>query len=334
MILLATVAGAVGCRSRKVVEPEETAPATRGEQASDIFDANTDAKTYVARADAEGESRITPPPARWATWPMPNFPGSGLPNPQSYDVSLAGTVLDRVTGLMWQRAVGRVTMTFEAANTKCTNLELAGYRDWRLPSRIELVSILDLAEDKPSIDRSAFPNTPSDWFWSSSVAADSPTSAWYVYFYFGYPNVEERRARFSVRCVRTEKLPAFTADPDAHYEVGAASVLDLATGLRWQRAPSPHTFTYTSAIDYCRNLNLDGHKGWRLPSMPELVSIVDERRSNPAIDATAFPETPAESFWTSSRFGNKWGEAWNVYFDHGRALYGRLDGTRRVRCVG
>ena len=264
---------------------------------------------------------------------MPNFPASSLPNPQSYDLSIAGTVLDRVTGLMWQRRVAPGNMTLDEANAACDRLELGGYRDWRLPSRIELVSILDLAETQPSIDRDAFPGTPPDWFWSSSVASDSPTSAWYVYFYFGYPRTDERSSPFRARCVRTEKPPVFEGDPDAHYEAGRASVRDRGTGLTWQRVLPARTFTFAAATAYCGHLNLDGHEDWRLPSMPELVSLVDERAANPAIDGAAFPGTPAESFWTSSLFGNKSAEAWHVYFDHGFALYGLLKASHRVRCV-
>jgi hypothetical protein len=264
---------------------------------------------------------------------MPNFSSSGLPHAESYEVNASGTVLDHVTGLMWQRNVDPGNMTFDDANAKCARLQLGGYEDWRLPSRIELVSILDLAETQPAIDRSAFPATPSDWFWSSSVASDNLTGAWYVYFYFGYPKTDERRSRFRARCVRTEKPPVLTGDPDAHYEPSSTSVRDLGTGLTWQRVLPTRTFAFQDALAYCGHLDVDGHKDWRVPSMPELVSIVDERASNPAIDSTAFPETPAEPFWTSSRFGDRSLEAWHVSFDHGSALYGLLKATYRVRCV-
>src|SRR5262249_6415642 len=41
----------------------------------------------------------------WARWPMPNPPITGLPNPQSYETSTPGIVLDKLTGLMWERTV-------------------------------------------------------------------------------------------------------------------------------------------------------------------------------------------------------------------------------------
>jgi hypothetical protein len=331
-ILLVTGLGAGGCRADHS-EPVR-ADASSGEDAAldgSLGDAKAQQEVPDA-ATADGGAR--PTPARWAMWPIPNSPSSGLPNPQSYDSSVSGGVLDRVTGLMWQRRVGPDTMTFDAANARCDDLELGGHRDWRLPSRIELVSILDLAETQPSIDRDAFPRTPSDWFWTSSPASDNPAEAWYVYFYFGYPKTDERRSRFSVRCVRTERPPVFTGDPDSHYDASPARVRDLATGLSWERVPPARTLAFEAALAYCAHLNLDGHKDWRLPSMPELVSLVDERASNPAIDGAAFPGTPADSFWTSSLFGGpRSTEAWHVRFDHGSALYGLFKSSYNVRCV-
>src|SRR6478609_10554828 len=78
----------------------------------------------------------------WATWPMPNA-DSRLPNAQNFDARPAGVVLDRVTGLVWQQSVDMRQFTFEDAIQHCTELSLDGHDDWRLPSRLELVSILD-----------------------------------------------------------------------------------------------------------------------------------------------------------------------------------------------
>jgi Protein of unknown function (DUF1566) len=330
-IALAFATVLAGCRARSS-DTGDTAPIGK-DPGVGLETKATDAGGRAGVPGTLAEHRVLRPPARWATWPVPNFASSGLPNPQSYDLKVAGTVLDQVTGLMWQRRVDPGNVTFDEANAKCDSLELGGYRDWRLPSRIELVSILDLAETQPSIDRDAFPATPSDWFWSSSVGSDGPTTAWYVYFYFGYPKTDERSSPFRARCVRTEKPTAFEGDAEAHYELSATSVRDLGTGLTWQRVLSPSKLPFAAALAYCGHLNLEGHKDWRLPSMPELESLVDERASNPAIDTTAFPGTPAESFWTSSLFGNKPAEAWHVYFDHGAALYGLLKASFRVRCV-
>ena len=269
--------------------------------------------------------------ANWATWPMPNS-AAGLPHFQSFDLSRGEIAVDRVTGLMWQRDLSGRPSSLVGAKQACDELALAGYDDWRLPSRIELVSILDLARVQPAIDPVAFPQTPNDWFWTSSPAAEAdPESAWYVYFYFGYPKTDLTSNEFSWRCVRTaEAHPSVSP----HYDVRSDSVQDLGTGLVWQRSVPDRTFNFDYARTYCGQLSLAGQPGWRLPSMTELLTLIDERAATaPMIDRTAFPNTPAEAFWTSSEFGGASGMAWQIYFDRGHGLYGLVSVQLRARCV-
>jgi hypothetical protein len=63
-----------------------------------------------------------------------------------------------------------------------------GYKDWRMPTRQELVSIVDFSGVNPAIDITYFPNTQSNWFWSSSPSAYSSGNAWLVYFSSGSSN--------------------------------------------------------------------------------------------------------------------------------------------------
>jgi hypothetical protein len=266
----------------------------------------------------------------WANWPMPNST-AGLPNPQSFDTSRDEVAIDRVTGLMWQRQLVDDPSSFADAKAACGRLALAGYEDWRLPSRIELVSILDLARIQPAVDPVVFPSTPSDWFWTSSPAGADAQAAWYVYFYFGYPNTELTSNPFSWRCVRTAEPHSA---PSARYDIQQEAVRDLGTGLTWQRSVPDGSFTLDEARSYCAELDLSGEPGWRLPSMTELLTLVDEgAQEPPVIDTVAFPSTPSEGFWSTSDFGGAPGLAWQVYFDRGNALYGLSDVSFRVRCV-
>ena len=179
---------------------------------------------------------------------MPIVPLAGLPNPQSYDTKTPGVVVDRVTGLMWQRNLPNKFFTFADAGPECERLALAGHHDWRLPSRIELVSLIDTTRTQPSINQEAFPGTPSDWFWTSSLAVDDPSSAWYVYFYFGYPKTDDMTSQFSVRCVRSA-APVQATPP--RYDIQAGVAGDPNTHLRWQRAVSQKSFSFLAARDYC-----------------------------------------------------------------------------------
>jgi hypothetical protein len=138
----------------------------------------------------------------WAEWPMPNGPvdvAAGAPNPEAYTDNGDGTITDNVTGLMWQKAVPKGTYTWAQAVAYCPTLNLGGHRDWRLPSRIELVSIADFGR-VPSIDSTYFPATPLTYFWSSS--SSTAISAWDVLFSSGYTSVNVMTNTDNVRCVR------------------------------------------------------------------------------------------------------------------------------------
>jgi Protein of unknown function (DUF1566) len=299
--------GVAGCRDAKpVLEPPLDASA-----------ASTPASAFQAQ--------------NWAIWPMPNA-APGLPNAQSFDVQPSGVVLDRVTGLMWQRKLDDQQLTLVNATQHCADLSLAGFDDWRLPSRLELVSILDTMRVQPAIDAAAFPDTPSDWFWTSTLSGLDSQSAWYVYFYFGYPKTDLVSNQFSVRCVRSPG--ASQAAMTTHYDVKADTVRDLGTGLTWQRAVPESVLSFDAAQTYCAGLSLAGKVGWRAPSLSELLTLIDERAADsPMIDRVAFPATPGDAFWTSSYFGGTPGLSWQVYFDRGNGLYGLPSATFRVRCV-
>ncbi len=94
-----------------------------------------------------------------------------------------GTVTDTTTGLMWQQDTAPGTYTWEGALSYCDNLSIAGYDDWRLPSRNELHSIVDYSKHHPSTDHVL--NTESLPYWSSTTSAYVPSYAWYVSFYAG-----------------------------------------------------------------------------------------------------------------------------------------------------
>ncbi len=79
---------------------------------------------------------------------------------------------------------------------------LCGANDWRMPSRKELTSILDLGRVNPTIDPDYFPNTPGSIFWSGSPYANYPGVAWNVNFRNGFAYNSDRSVSAVVRLVR------------------------------------------------------------------------------------------------------------------------------------
>jgi len=116
-------------------------------------------------------------------------------------------------------------------------------------------------------------------------------------------------------------------------------VKDEVTGLEWQQEISG-TYTYEEALDYCENLEYGGFDDWRVPSMHELVSLIDLRcfeSSCQNIDETYFPNTPKTFFWSSQKkivSGKEPINAWGVYFWSGYTNAGYMISNHlSVRCV-
>ncbi len=174
--------------------------------------------------------------ADWARWPMPNPPSTGLPNAQSYDVGAADVVVDRVTGLRWQRRIGKTDMLWKEAAAYCAGLGIEGAHDWRLPTFIELTSLVDFTRVVPAIDLVAFPDPIQGNFWTSTAVAAAAGEAWYVAFSTGF-NYQGHQdfLRLGARCLRSGAR-ADSAGGGRYSDVAAAVVRDAGTGLTWQRA--------------------------------------------------------------------------------------------------
>jgi Protein of unknown function (DUF1566) len=53
------------------------------------------------------------------------------------------------------------------------------------------------------------------------------------------------------------------------------AVLDRETGLVWERSPDATPDLFFNALFTCWNKNVGGRKGWRMPAVPEIMSLVD-----------------------------------------------------------
>jgi hypothetical protein len=118
----------------------------------------------------------------------------------------------------------------------------------------------------------------------------------------------------------------------AHYTPGEGTVYDNRTRLTWQLEVAPDPVPWAQARDYCATLDLGG-TGWRLPSVSELQTIVDETAVDPSIDLTAFAGTPIDYFWTSSVLPRFESFAWTVYFGYGLSTFFDVNQAHLVRCV-
>lgn len=307
--------------------------------------------------DAESAGTAAPQ-HRFANWPMPHPPGTGFPNPFSYDTSQEDVVLDEVTGLMWAKVQSQPLSHDDAADY-CGALATGGYCDWRLPTRIEMVSILDLTRARPAAyDPAIFPvhmagvDRTSSYSAGNGAPSDRLGIAHEGYWRFdrdGYLSASPDD--IWTRCVRTAESPP---PPEERYtfagEGSDATVTDLGTGLTWQRQLDPELRSHANALSYCDELPAAGG-GWRVPSVKELLTIVDESRVNPASNPEVFPDVPAFdeshqlSFWSDSAQGGEYfagdeNERWYLRLYFGETWSTRLPRTTVtldteifVRCV-
>ena len=275
----------------------------------------------------------------WACWPMPSSPETGLPNPAAYTDLGDDTVQDDVTGLVWQKGVAS-GLTWTDALAYCETLDVAG-GGFRLPRRIELLSIVDHAEFSPTIDEAAFPDTPSGFFWTATPWAVSamPPRSWIVNFADGLTsNNGFQTGEYSVRCVRggpSDGDPTSAAPPPNLYSSPAPGVvLDRFTRLTWQQATSSSPMSFAAAEEHCTALDLSGG-GWRLPSVNELSTLVDETRVAPAIQIATFADTPADDwYWSATPYANNAENRWCLNYNDGYTTRGRAATEQSfVRCV-
>ena len=272
----------------------------------------------------------------WAEWPMPNSPGDvalGAPNPATYTVHGDGTVTEGVTGLTWQAAPPATPYTWADAASYCAGLTLAGHADWRVPTYVELVSLVDYSQRGPSIDPTAFPSTPTADEWTSTLFAPDTTTAWEVYFTAGDSSQDPVAGTNDVRCVRGPDGVLSPAVPPDRYAIAGGEVHDTKTGLTWQEDAPPGTFAWADAKAYCASLG-DAGSGWRLPTVKELLTILDVTRATPPLlDCGAFPAARASEVWTATPIAGTPSYAWAIDFLLGYPTGADVATSLGARCV-
>lgn len=112
-------------------------------------------------------------------------------------------------------------------------------------------------------------------------------------------------------------------------------VKDPTTNLTWE--DTVHTaeekMTHDEAKTYCGTLKVSEVSGWRLPTLTELLTIVDYTRSDPAILKEFNHVKSGTVYWASTPYVRSKDEFWGVNFKDGAT-----DGTsgnygRYIRCV-
>jgi hypothetical protein len=194
--------------------------------------------------------------------------GDFLINPPSYTDNLNGTISDDVTGLMWQKEDNDTIMNRIVAGEYCSQSQLGNHNDWRIPSLIELVGLVNYREEiRPAIDRAVFSGTNQEFYWTSEPSFNSQIMK--VTFYSGAVRTQPDSFSAYTRCVRGSKTE------NALVDNGDGTIKDNSTGFMWEKFDSGLSLSWEESLTFCKNLDypVGVHSDWRLPNIKELFSL-------------------------------------------------------------
>ena len=260
-----------------------------------------------------------------------------------------GTITDLNTGLMWQQIPSSDDYSWQDAVEYCEGLELAGHKDWRMPSCKELYSISNF--------ESGWPYLNIDYFNLASGNVSKDEQYWSSDYYVGVTVEGGSNSAMGVNHV-TGHIKAYSADASGpvggkyvravrgddygvniYADNGDGTITDHATGLMWMQSDNLEGIDWENALSYAENSEYAGYTDWRLPDVKELQGIVnygyspsaiDESKKGPAIDplfkCTSITNEAGDEdygyYWTGTSACFQSGEpmyyAWYVAF--GRAV--------------
>lgn len=284
--------------------------------------------------------------------------GKTLPPPQKrFKDNGDGTITDNFLKLMWQKEANERT-SYAQVLEMLPNFELAGHRDWRLPTMHELSSIFD---DSYSNQTWFF----EDYFESNEIPhyitsnTFENTYLWVINFYFGYDGYyAEKTIPLGYRLVRslsesddTFQMPCsgqkeiFNAHGEVikiNAELGKSSfgemdeyIWDMHSGLTYEKPNKKAAYTLEEALEHVNKLNttfFGGTNTWRLPTVDELRFIVNYGKKNPAVFDVFACRVRPDFYWTSEDYPAPSGERnWAIFFGFGCAV--PVDKNQQCGCI-
>lgn len=198
--------------------------------------------------------------------------------------------IKKTGNLQWSKK-SSYRMGLISAVNYCNNLSEGEYSDWKLPNIDELrmliknhsgtetggsckiseknstLSIEDWISDdcneRYGYDFSKLGDYSKLWSYSSY----SEYSAWYVDFAYGTIYKAKPNWRLFVRCVRKQHSDTQTSN----------STFDkskrIIGKLQWSKIANSQ-MSWIDAEKYCKKLNEDGFRGWHLPTISELQTLI------------------------------------------------------------
>jgi hypothetical protein len=203
---------------------------------------------------------------------------------------------------MWAAKDNGKDVNWHQATNYCHNLRAGGYGDWRLATIEQLEELVDIkayAPEQVGAKTILHFNMGSrvhggllvtGQVWSSSQNVDDRGKLIGNAWYFDFVNVRRSdddgdvglRDKYNKRALCVRDSAAAPSAPNGSPGV-LATYADSKTGLTWVVQDNGKDVNVAEAIQYCRDLRVDGHSDWRLGTIEELESIHDSDRKGPEI---------------------------------------------------
>ena len=225
-------------------------------------------------------------------------------NQPSYTDNGDGTITDHITGLIWQKEYK--VMSYPEAVKALESFELAGNREWRLPTIQEAYSLIlfngvdasskQMRETPAGV--TAFLDTAYFTFkYAANGTRPIDSQLLSSTMYVGANQGRETFFGVNFADGRIKSYPLKMKGEDKDYMVRFVrgkgygkndfidnqdgTISDRASGLMWQKSDSQKGMNWEKALAYAQEMNAAnylGHSDWRVPNAKELHSIVDYTR--------------------------------------------------------
>ena len=121
-----------------------------------------------------------------------------------FEVVLDGAgVLDKETGLVWEKSPDTTTRSWSSAVLHAYNKNVGGRGGWRLPTVEELRSLIDPTQSNLALPSGhPFTNLLADLYWSSTTNVNDTSAVLFVWIFNGGVGNDGKSGSHYVWCVR------------------------------------------------------------------------------------------------------------------------------------
>lgn len=189
-------------------------------------------------------------------------------------------------------------VNWSSAKTLCESSTVAGYNDWRLPTKEELGTLYT--------NRDLIGGFTTERYWSSSWPNSYP---YYVDFADGTIGYINSSYQYHVRAVRT------ITNENGIYELASANLMVQTQDLG--------CVNWSSAKTMCESSIVGGYNDWRLPTTDELMTLYHNR--------TEIGGFTTGIYWSDTYNYNSY--YWGVSFDGGSVVSVNSYSQHYVRAV-